>query len=119
MNLLKYMKDIRNDYKLVLNIPYHPNVSNLRDNTKTKILKDILVRAKVPQLRNMKVFVDHVKNEICHHIVSTDSLCKQQYNGPYLLYYLPKSLKYSSENVMFLFTCKAYSEQCTESTYAF
>ena len=51
----------------------------------------------------MKVFVGHVKNEICDYIVSTDSLCKQQHNGPYLLYYL----------------CKTYSEQYTESTYAF
>ena len=35
-------------------------------------MKDILARAKVPQLRNMKVFVDLVKNEMCDHIVRTD-----------------------------------------------
>ena len=32
------MKDIRNDYKLVLNIPYHPNVCNLRDNMSLQLL---------------------------------------------------------------------------------
>ena len=73
------MKDKRNDYKLVLNITYHPNFSNLKDTMsflhllltpeqehqqvfhkvsiigfrRAKSLKDILVRAKVsPVLKN-------------------------------------------------------------------
>ena len=31
-NLLNDVKDKRNDYKLVFNITYHPNLSNLKDN---------------------------------------------------------------------------------------
>ena len=31
MELFKHMKDSRNDNKLVFNIAYHPNVSNLKD----------------------------------------------------------------------------------------
>ena len=68
------MKDKRNDYKLVINITYHPNFSNLKDTMsflhllltpdqkhqqvshkvpiigfqRVKSLKDFLVRAKVP-----------------------------------------------------------------------
>ena len=71
------MKDKRNDYKLVFNIKYQPNLFNLKDTMsflhvslkpdqehqdvfhnvpiigfpRTKSLKDILVRAKVPSVK--------------------------------------------------------------------
>ena len=88
-DLLNNMKDKRNDYQLVFNITYHPNFSKLQNTMsclhillapdqehqkvlhkvsiigfrRVKSLKEILVRAKVPQLQKMKGFVDHVKNQ--------------------------------------------------------
>ena len=79
------MKDKRNDYQLVFNITNYQNCSNVKETMhllltpgqenqkvfdkvpiigfpRAKSLKDILVRAKVPQLQKMKGFVDHVKN---------------------------------------------------------
>ena len=96
------MKDKRNDYKLVFNITYHPNFSNLKDTMlflhllltpdqehqqlfdkvpiigfrRAKSLKDILVRAKVPPVQRNEGLCWPCKKsrcEICEHIVSNDS----------------------------------------------
>ena len=101
-DLFNDMKDERNDYKLVLNIIYHPNVSDLKDTMsflhllltrdqehqkvfhkvsvigfrRTKSLKDILVRVKVSPVMKNEEFCGPCKKwrcEICEHIVSTDS----------------------------------------------
>ena len=50
--LLNNMKDKRNDYKLVLNSTYHPNVSSLKDNMPLKI----------PPVKEKKGFMNHAKN---------------------------------------------------------
>ena len=80
--MLNDMKDKRNDYKLVFNITYRPNFTNLKDTMsfllllltpdqehqkvfhkipiigfrRAKILKDILVRARVSPVQNNKSF---------------------------------------------------------------
>ena len=97
-DLLSDMKDKRVDYKLVFNITYHPNFSNLKDNMSfphllltpdqdhqkvfhkipivgfpgAKSLKDILIRAKVPPVRKNKGFYGTCKKSR-FEIVSTDS----------------------------------------------
>ena len=127
------MKDKRNDYKLVINITYHPNFSNLKDTMlflhllltpdqehqqlfhkvpiigfrRAKSLKDILVRAKVPPVLKNEGFCGPCKKsrcEICEHIVSTDSFKSTTTQRTYFI--RPPDLKYSSENVVYLFTCK-------------
>ena len=107
------MKDKRNDYKLVFNITYHPNFSNLKDTMsflhllltpdqehqqvfhkvpiigfrRAKSLKDILVRAKVPPvLKNERSCgpCKKLRCEICEHIVSKVILSQQRHKGPTL-----------------------------------
>ena len=101
-DLLNNMTHKIDDYKLVFNITYHPNFSNLKDTRsflnllltpdqehqkvfhkvpiigfrKAKNLKDILVRAKVPPVQKSEGFCGPCKKsrcEICEHILSTDS----------------------------------------------
>ena len=119
------MKDKRNDYKLVFNIPYHPNFFNLKDTMSLLHLlltpdqehqqvfdnvpilvteewkKDILVRAKVlPVLKN-EGFCGSCKKsrcEICEHIVSTDSFKSIMTQRTYFI--RPPDLECSSENVV-------------------
>ena len=81
-DLLDNMKDKKNDFKLVFNITYHPNFSNLKDTMaflhlllapdqehqkvfhkvpiigfgRAKSLKDILVRVKVPPVQENEGF---------------------------------------------------------------
>ena len=130
------MKNKRNDYKLVFNITYHPNVSNLKDTMsflhllltpdqkhqqvfhkvliigfrRVKSLKDILVRAKVPPvLKNERSCGPCKKSrcEICEHIVSTDNFKSITTQRTYFI--RPPDLKCSSKNVVYLFTCKTCS----------
>ena len=80
-SLLNNIKDKRNDYKIVFNITYHSNFSNLKDTMsflhllitpeqeqqkvfhkvpiigfqRAKSLEDILVRAKVPSVKKRRV----------------------------------------------------------------
>ena len=96
------IKDKRNDYKLVFNITYYPNFSNLKDAIsflhlsltpdqehqkvfhkvpiigfrRANSFKDILVRAKFPPVNKDEGFCGPCKKsrcEICEHIVSTDN----------------------------------------------
>ena len=140
------MKGKRNDYKLVFNISYHPNLSNLKDNMpslhlllrpdqehqkvfhkvpivglwRLKSLKDILVRAKFPPVKKYEGFCGPCKKsrwEICEHIVSTDSFKSITTQRTYFI--RPEKLKCSSENVVYLFTRKTCSKQYTGSTENF
>ena len=96
MDLLNHMNDIRNAYKLVLNVTYHSNFSNLKDTVsllhllRTPDQEDQNVFHEVPIigfLKSVKFESPLVKKkegfcapckksrcEICEHIVSTDSL---------------------------------------------
>ena len=134
------MKHNRNDYKLVFNIAYHPNFFNLKDTMsflhllltpdqehqqvfhkvsiigfrRGKSLKDILVKAKVSPVLKNEGFSELCKKsrcKICEHIVSTDT--QRTY------FIRPPDLKCSSENVVYLFTCKTCSKQYTWSTEDF
>ena len=144
-DLLNNMKDNRNDYQLVFNITYHPNFSKLKDTMsflhllltpdqehqkvfhkvpiigfrRAKSLKDILVRAKVPPLQKIKGFVGHVKNQDVKFVSTWLILIvlSQQRQRTYFI--RPENLKCSSENVVYLFTCKTCSKQYTGSTEDF
>ena len=140
------MKDKRNDYQLVFNITYQPNFSKLKDTMsflhllltpdqehqkvfhkvpiigfrRAKSLKDILVRAKVPPPQNNKGFCGPCKKprcEICKHMVNTNSFKSTTTQRTYFI--RPENLKCSSENVVYLFTCKTCSKQYTGSTEDF
>ena len=124
------MKDKRNYFKLVFNITYHPNFSNLKDTMsflhllltpdqehqkvfhkvpiigfrRVKSLKDILVRAKVPLVQKNEGFCGPCKKsrcEICEHIVSTDSFKSTTTQRTYFI--RPPALKSSSGNAVYLF----------------
>ena len=140
------MKDKRNDYKLVFNITYHPNFSNLKDTMsflhllltpdqehqqvfhkvpiigfrRAKSLKDILVKAKVPPVLKNEESCGPCKKsrcEICELIVSTDNFKSTMTHRTYFI--RPPDLKCSSKNVVYLFTCKTCSKQYTGSTEDF
>ena len=137
-DLLNDMKDKRNDYKLVLNITNHPYLPNSKDKMsflhlllipdqehqqafhkvpiisfrRAKSLKDILVRAKVPSVQKNAGFCGTCKKlrcEICEQIVSTDSIKSTTTQRTYFI--RPPGLKCSSENVVYLFTCKKCHKQ--------
>ena len=145
-DLLNNMKDKRNDYQLVFNITYHPNFSKLKDTMsflhllltpdqehqkvfhkvpiigfrRAKSLKDILVRAKVPPLQKNEGFCGPCKKprcEICKHMVNTNSFKSTTTQRTYFI--RRGNLKCSSENVVYLFTCKTCSKQYTGSTEDF
>ena len=83
-------------------------------------MKDILVRAKVLPVQKNKGFCGpHKKSrcEICEHSVSTDSFKSTMTQRIYFI--RPPDLKYSSENVVYLFTCKTCPKQYTRSTEDF
>ena len=145
-DLLNNMKDKRNDYQLVFNITYYPYFSKLKDTMsflhllltpdqehqkvfhkvpiigfrRAKSLKDILVRAKVPPLQKNEGFCGPCKKprcEICKHMVNTNSFKSTTTQRTYFI--RPENLKCSSENVVYLFTCKTCSKQYTGSTEDF
>ena len=128
------------------NITYHPSFSNLGDTMsflqllltpgqehqklfhkvpiigfrRVKSLKDILVRTKVAPVQKNEGFCGPCKksrSEICAHIVSTDSFKSTTAQRTYFI--RPPDLKCSSENVVYLFTCKTCSKQYTGSTEDF
>ena len=132
-DLLNDIKDERNDCKLLFNITYHPNCSDLKDPMsylhhlltpdqehqnvfhkvpiigfrRMKSLKDILVRTKVPYGKKNEGFCGPCKKsrcEICEHIVSTNSFKLTTTQRTYFI--RQKNLKCVSENVVYLFTCK-------------
>ena len=84
---------------------------------RAKSLKDILVRAKVPTVLKNEGFCGPCKKEKCEncqHIVSTD--CFESTSTQRTYFIRPENLKCSSENVVYLFTCKTCSKQYTGST---
>ena len=93
---------------------------------KAKNLEDILVRAKVPQVKKNKRFCGPCKKlryEICEHITdsnmlaSTDSFKSSTTQQTYFI--RPENLRCSSGNVAYLFTCKTCSKQDTGSSEDF
>ena len=81
-------------------------------------MKDILVRAKGPPVQKNEGFCGPYKKskcEICEHFVSSDdsfqSIATQR-----TYFKRPTGLKFSFENVVCLFTCKACSKQYTGNT---
>ena len=103
-DLLNNMKDKRNDYKLVVNITYHPNFSNLKDTMsflhllltpdqehqqvfhkvpiigfqRAKSLKDILVRAKVPPVLKNEGSCGPCKKSRCEICKKVQIILSQQ-----------------------------------------
>ena len=123
------MKDKRNDYKLVFNIKYQPNLFNLKDTMsflhmsltpdqehqdvfhnvpiigfrRTQSLKDILVRAKVPSVKKREGSCGPCKKSRCEvykHIVSPDSFKSTTTKRTYFI--RPPDLQCSFENVVYL-----------------
>ena len=83
-------------------------------------MKDILVRSKVPSVLKNEGFCGPWKKsrcEISEHIVSTDNFKSTTIQRTYFI--RPPDLKCSSENVVYLFTCKTCSKQYTGSTEDF
>ena len=87
---------------------------------RAKSLKDVLVRAKVPQLQKNEGFCGPWKEsrcEICEHMVNINSFKSTTTHWTYFI--RPENLKCSSENAVYLLTCKTYSKQYTGSTEDF
>ena len=87
---------------------------------RAKRLKDILVRSKVPSVLKNEGFCGPWKKSRCQiseHIVSTDNFKSTTIQRTYFI--RPPDLKCSSENVLYLFTCKTCSKQYTGSTEDF
>ena len=85
-----------------------------------KNLKDDLVGEKFPPVQKNEGFCEPCKKsrcEICEHIVSTDSFKSTTTQRTYFI--RPPGVKCSSENVLYLFTSKTCSKQCTGSTEDF
>ena len=140
------MKGKKNDYQLVFNITYHPNFSKLKDTMsflhllltpdqehqkvfhkvpiigfrRAKSLKYILIIAKVPPLQKNEGFCGACKKSrsgICEHMVNTNSFRSTTTQRTYFI--RSENLNCSSENVVYLFTCKTCSKQYTGSTEDF
>ena len=125
------MKDKRNNYNLLFNITYYPNVSNSKDTMsflhllltsdqehqkvfhkvpiigfrRAESLKDILARPKVHSVQ---------KNE---HFVSIDSF--KSTTTQMTCFLKPPNLKCPSKNVVYLFTCKTFPKHFAGSTEDF
>ena len=81
---------------------------------RAKSLKDILVKSESSPVLKKEGFCGPCKKprcEICEHILSTDSFKSTTTQRTYFI--RPPDLKCSSENVVYLFTCKTYSKQYT------
>ena len=87
---------------------------------RAKSLKDILVRAKVPPVLKNEGFYGPCKKsrcKTCQQDVSTDSFKSTTTQRTYFI--RPPDLKCSSENEVYLFTCKTCSKKYTRSTEDF
>ena len=130
--LLNSQRKKENQDKIVLNIAYHPSLAQLKvimtrihllltpDNEHNKVfrdvpiigfrraksLKDILVRAKVPQIKNKGSCVPckGPRCEICKHIVPTRNFTSSTTKRAYEI--RPENLNYRSKNVVYLISCK-------------
>ena len=86
---------------------------------RVKSLKDILVRAKTPQIKN-KFWCGPCKGprcEICKHIVSTRNFTSFTTKHTYEI--RSENLNCSSKNVVYLISCKTFHEQYTGSSEEF
>ena len=84
---------------------------------KGKSLKDILVRAKVPQLKTEKGPCNKPRREICKHITKTHQFESSSNKRIYSI--TPQNLNCASKNVVYLFTCRTCHKQYTGSTEEF
>ena len=143
--LLNSQRKKENEDKLVLNITYHPSLAKLKvmmtrihllltpDNEhnnvfrdvpiigfrRAKSLKDILVRAKIPQIKN-KGWCGPCKGprcEICKHIVPTRNFASSATKPTYEI--RPENLNCRSENVDYLIFCKTCYKKYTGSSEEF
>ena len=143
--LLNSQRKKENEDKLVLNITYHPSLAKLKvmmtrihllltpDNEhnnvfrdvpiigfrRAKSLKDILVRAKVPQIKN-KGWCVPCKGpicEICKHIVPTRNFTSSTTKRTYEI--RPENLNCRSKNVVYLISCKTCHKQYNGSSKEF
>ena len=130
--LLNSQRKKENEDKLVLNITYHHSLARLKviitrinllltpDNEHNKVfkdvamirfrraksLKDILVRAKVPQIKN-KGWCGPCKGprcEICKHVVPTRNFTSSTTKRTYEI--RQENLNCRSRNVVYLISCK-------------
>ena len=140
--LLNNQKKKENEDKLVFNITYHPSLAQLKiimtrisllltpDNEHNKVLrdvpiigfrrakslKDILVRAKTPQIKN-KGWCGPFKGprcEICKHIVPSRNFISSTANRTYEI--RPENLNCSSKNVVYLISYKSCHKKYTGSS---
>ena len=87
---------------------------------KGKILKDILVRTKVPPLKTEEGFCgpsNKRRYEICKHITKSHQFESTSTKHVYSI--RPQNLNNASKNVVNLFTCKTCRKQYTGSTEEF
>ena len=87
---------------------------------KGKILKDILVRTKVPPLKTEEGFCgpsNKWRYEICKHITKSHQFESTSTKHVYSI--RPQNLNNASKNVVNLFTCKTCRKQYTGSTEEF
>ena len=130
--LLNSQRKKENEDKLVLTVTYHPSLAQLKviitrihllltpDNEHNKVfrdvpiigfrraksLKDILVRAKVAQIKS-KGWCSPCKGprcEICKHIVPTRNFTSSTTKRTYEI--RPENLNCRSKNVVYLISCK-------------
>ena len=135
--ILNNQRKNKNEDKLALNIRYHPSLAELKvimtrihllltpdDEHKkvfrdipiigfhrTKNLKDILVREKIPQIKN-KGWYSPCKGpryEICEHIVPTRNFTSSTTRRTYKI--CPENLNCKSKNVVCLISCKTCHKQ--------
>ena len=140
------MKDKRNNYNLLFNITYYPNVSNSKDTMsflhllltsdqehqkvfhkapiigfrRAESLKDILAKPKVHSVQKNEGFCGPSKKwrcEICEHFVSIDSF--KSTTTQMTCFLKPPNLKCPSKNVVYLFTCKTFPKHFAGSTEDF
>ena len=86
---------------------------------RAKSLKDILVRAKIPQIKN-KGWCGPCKGpgcEICKHTVPTRNFTSSTTRCTYEI--RPENLNCTSKNVVYLISCKTCHEQYTGSSEEF
>ena len=144
--VLNKRKRVGNNSRFGFNITYHPVLSKLKnvlseihllltpdrehgkvfDNIpiagfrRTKSLKDILVRAKVAPIEKKKGYCrpyGGTRCEICKHVLTTETFSSFSTKGEYCI--KPNNLNCCSNNVVYLFLCKACSKQYTGSTESF
>ena len=144
--VLNKRKRVRNNSSFVFNITYHPVLSKLKNGLseihllltsdrehgkvfeniptvgfrRTKSLKDIFVRAKVAPIEKKKGSCRScggTRCEICKHVVTTETFRSFSTKREYCI--KPNNLNCRSNNVAYLFSCKACSKQYTGSTESF